>query len=306
MSAGGRQGLGTRPSRSLSGVFFSLTVLVGLLVYPVPPGLAIEQEPPPAQGLTLFVFDCGSVDIKDISVFSPGYDVGQSRTLVVPCYLVKHPRGLLFWDAGLSDSLAPTPPEGVPFGSNMRLHVRKTLAKQLEELQVSPAEIRFVAFSHMHFDHVGNANLFTSSILLIQEAEYRAAFGSEAERSVSSEVAALYAKLKDNETQQLKGDHDVFGDGSVMLLAAPGHTPGHQVLFLKLPKRGAVVLSGDLYHFAKNRERRLLPSFNFDRDLSYNSIDTIEAFLVRSGASLWIQHDPEQYARIPRAPTPIQ
>ena len=185
----------------------------------------------------------------------------------------------------------------------MRVSMRKTLAAQLAEVDVAPAAIKCVAFSHMHFNHVGNANLFASSILLIQEEEYQAAFGPDARRKG---LGQEYARLVDSETRRLRGELDVFGDGSVVLMPAPGHTPGHQVLFLRLPKTGPIVLSGDLYHFKKNRERRLIPSFNVDRALFFQSIDRIEAFLVRTGAALWIQHDPEQFAAIPHAPTPIE
>jgi len=279
-----------------------------LLLVLVLPGLLLAQHGlaacrrSAAAATTLFVFDCGTVDIKDISVFSPGHDVGQPKTLVVPCYLVRHPRGLLLWDAGLPDSIAASP-EGVQVSPNMRASMRRTLAAQLAEVGVAPDAIDYVAFSHMHFDHTGNANLFSSSTLLIQEEEYQAAFGPEARRRG---VNKLFAGLAGSETRRLRGELDVFGDGSVVLMPAPGHTPGHQVLFLRLARTGPVVLSGDLYHFKENRERRLIPSFDTDPAVSLQSIERIEALLVRTGAVLWIQHDPEQFAAIPHAPIPVE
>ena len=277
-----------------------LLVLAGLLIAEY--GCGRDRGALPPAPLQLFVFDCGSAEIKDISAFSPGHDIGQPKTLPIPCYLVRHPQGLLFWDAGLPDSIAGSL-GGVQVSPGMRVSMRRTLAEQLTELDIPPASIKYVAFSHMHFDHVGNANLFASSILLIQEEEYQAAFGPKARRDG---IEKNYARLADSPTWRLRGEQDVFGDGSVVLMPAPGHTPGHQVLFLRLAKTGPVVLSGDLYHFKENRERRLIPSFNVDRALSFQSIDRIEAFLVRTGAALWIQHDPEQFAALPRSPTPIE
>ena len=156
----------------------------------------------------------------------------------------------------------------------------------------------------MDFDHVGNANMFTASTLLTQESEYSAAFGPQAERT--DRGLSLYEELRDNETILLNGDHDVFGDGSVLILPAPGHTPGHQVLFVDLIETGPIVLSGDLYHFAENRVHRRVPAFNFDAEMTLQSMERIEAFLTETGATLWIQHDPEQNASIRHSPTYVR
>jgi glyoxylase-like metal-dependent hydrolase (beta-lactamase superfamily II) len=185
----------------------------------------------------------------------------------------------------------------------MRFHVRKTLASQLAEIGFNPSDATYLALSHMHYDHVGNANLFAASTLLIQEAEQRAAFSDSV---LATPSARYYAKLRSTKTIVLRGAHDVFGDSSVVIMPAPGHTPGHQVLLLRLPKTGPVVLSGDLYHFAKNRRLRRMPQFNFDREMTLRSMDQIEAFLTRTGATLWIQHDVEQNSKLPYSPAVIR
>jgi glyoxylase-like metal-dependent hydrolase (beta-lactamase superfamily II) len=100
-----------------------------------------------------------------------------------------------------------------------------------------------------------------------------------------------YADLKDNETVLLDADHDVFGDGRVVIKSTPGHTPGHQCLYLDLRDTGPIVLSGDLYHFAASRELGRVPRFNVDEQQTRASMAALDAFLEETGAELWIQHD---------------
>jgi glyoxylase-like metal-dependent hydrolase (beta-lactamase superfamily II) len=165
----------------------------------------------------------------------------------------------------------------------------RSLVDQLAEMGLSPADVDRVAFSHMHFDHVGAANRFPHATLLIQRPEYEAAFL----RAETSEVfdPSLYAELADAPRELLAGDHDVFGDGRVKILSAPGHTPGHQVLWVDLDERGPVVLAGDLYHFRASRELRRVPRFNADPEQTLASMERIEAIVRETGAELWIEHD---------------
>jgi len=204
----------------------------------------------------------------------------------------------------MSDSIAAKP-EGVSAaGGLLTLWVRKTLASQLEELGIAPTDITHLAFSHFHADHVGNANLFTAATLYIQAAEYDAAFGLDpAQFNFNRD---LYGKLRANPTVQLNGDHDVFGDGSVVILSTPGHTPGHQSLLVRLPRRGAVVLSGDMVHFRENWDNRIVPARNFARNESLESMQRIAALLEAEHAQLWINHDKAQSASLPKAPEYVQ
>ena len=204
----------------------------------------------------------------------------------------------------MSDSIADKP-EGVPSASGLlTMWVRKTLASQLQAIGVVPTDVTDVAFSHFHSDHVGNANLFTSAKLYIQEPEYEAAFGPNA--SKFGFAPPLYEKLKSNPTVKLNGDHDVFGDGSVVILSTPGHTPGHQCLLVRLPQRGVVVLSGDMVHFQDNWAHRRVPARNFNKEQSLQSMERIAAVISVEQAELWINHDKEQSAAIPKAPEAVR
>ena len=277
-------------------------VLTGLMACsagpPVDEGSPAAAGPPEetSASLRLYVFDCGTLRIADPSRFSLTMDEVSTLELSVPCYLIEHPNGTLLWDAGLSDSLAEGSPHTQENGTVTT--VTATLRAQLEELGYQPSDITYLALSHLHYDHAGNANDFTASTWLIQRPEHEAAFGG----AQGFFDPALYGDLENSETVLLDGDHDVFGDGTVVIKSAPGHTPGHQVLFVGLADTGPVVLSGDLYHFPENRTLKRVPTFNFDEAETLASMDAVEAFLVETGARLWIEHDSAAHAMLDKSP----
>ena len=257
-------------------------------------GAAPSEET--SASLRLYIFDCGHLRIADPGRFSLTMDEVSTLELSVPCYLIEHPDGTLLWDAGLSDSLAEGSPHTQANGTVTT--VTATLRAQLEELGYQPADITYLALSHLHYDHAGNANDFVASTWLVQRPEHEAAFGD----AQGFFDRALYAELEHSETMLLDGDHDVFGDGTVVIKSAPGHTPGHQVLFVDLAETGGVVLSGDLYHFPENRTLKRVPTFNFDEAQTLASMDAVEDFLMESGARLWIEHDFAANALLDKSP----
>ena len=257
-------------------------------------GAAPSEET--SASLRLYIFDCGHLRIADPGRFSLTMDEVSTLELSVPCYLIEHPDGTLLWDAGLSDSLAEGSPHTQANGTVTT--VTATLRAQLEELGYQPADITYLALSHLHYDHAGNANDFVASTWLVQRPEHEAAFGD----AQGFFDRALYGELEISETMLLDGDHDVFGDGTVVIKSAPGHTPGHQVLFVDLAETGGVVLSGDLYHFPENRTLKRVPTFNFDEAQTLASMDAVEDFLMESGARLWIEHDFAANALLDKSP----
>ena len=253
----------------------------------------------PTSALRLYVFNCGQIEVLDISVFQPGIGKGVHKTLTDSCYLVVHPKGTLMWDAGLPDALVQKP-EGITFMNTFVLKVTNPLAAQLKEIGYAPETITNLGISHMHGDHVGNVGLFPRAIFLVQKEEYAAAFGSEPGKFGFDPTT--YTSLKSNPVKTLEGDYDVFGDGTVVIKRLVGHTPGHQALYLKLAKTGNILLSGDLAHYTDNWENKRVPSFNFNKEQSIKSMEDTEKFLKENHAVLWIQHDLEQNAGIKHAP----
>lgn len=243
--------------------------------------------------LRLYEFDCGRLvwDSPEAAGFGIRDDATDVRELFVPCYLIDHPGGRLLWDGGLASELALE--AGWVDRGGLRLRLDRTLADQLQELGFSLDSLDYLAFSHMHLDHVGVANEIGGGVLLIQQAEFEAAFADDI--TVPGYDRSLYDGLKGLDRRLLDGDHDVFGDDRVRILSLPGHTPGHQALFVDLANEGPVVLSGDLYHFRLSREERIVPMFNVDAEETLRSMDRLEALLLKAGATLWIEHDLARY-----------
>jgi len=252
--------------------------------------------------LKLYVFDCGRVrfDDEQLDAFDFGLTSEETdvRVLIASCYVVEHERGLLLWDGGLPLATADT--EGWQDADGKELRLDRRLGDQLAEIGLDFTAFDYVAFSHMHYDHVGVANEVEGATLLIQGPEYEAAFADEI--TVYGYRPALYERLRNADRQILDGEHDVFGDGRVRILPAPGHTPGHQMLFVDLAETGPVLLSGDLYHFQFNRDNRRVPSINVDAEMTLASMDRIEKFVEESGAELWIQHELKRFEKIEQAP----
>lgn len=249
--------------------------------------------------LRLYVMECGRADVLNLGIFDRGgaYE-GRQKSLVVTCFLIRHPKGDLLWDAGLSDEIAQAP-DGVSDGA-FKITVPKTLAAQTAQLGLSPADIEYFSASHSHFDHIGNGNNFAGSTFIVQKAERAHMFRDEAR--ADAQAFSAYSALETAKTIEIEGDHDVFGDGSVTIITAPGHTPGHSVLLVNLPKSGPVLLTGDLYHFAEARERRTIPTFNTDAEETLRSMDRFEALAAETGARVIIQHEPGDYAELPHSP----
>ena len=253
-------------------------------------------------GPKLFVFDCGRIRLPNIEAFNLQETDTDVRELSAPCYVVDHAKGQLLWDAGLPSEVAAA--EGwVVRPDGLANTLDETLASQMQRMSLGfdMDTLEYVAFSHIHWDHVGASNDVTSGTWLVQQGDYDAAH-AEGNMSVPAVQPELLVGIKERPTQVLSGDHDVFGDGTVQLIAADGHTPGHQVLFVDLAETGPVVLSGDLYHFQFSRANRVVPLFNVDAERTLQSMDKVEALVAMTGADFWIQHDASLFDAQQKAP----
>jgi N-acyl homoserine lactone hydrolase len=276
--------------------FFAVLVFL-IAACAVPPERTASVE-------RMYVIDCGENRTNDVSRWTPGVNVGQPGAFGNHCYLIRHAKGTMLWDSGNPDRLAALPNGLANPAGTITAFMRKPLAESLREIGVAPSDIQHFAMSHGHGDHSGNANLFHASTVYMQSPEYDAVFGAEPQKF--GFIPANFERLRGAKVVKLSGDHDVFGDGSVLIKSAPGHTPGHQVLLVRLPKTGPVMLSGDMVHLVYSWNNRVVPSFNFDVDQSRRTIDAMKAYTERTGARLWINHDMEQHATIPKSPQFVQ
>ena len=229
----------------------------------------------------LYVMPCGQIHGKDQARWSPGVNVGQPIDLSDNCYLIRHGKLLMLWDTGVPDAVA-SQANGVEAANGAILMKRPdTLVAELAKLKLKPADITYVALSHNHGDHTGNAKLFPRATFLVQKAEYDFAYADPAKSPLPADAKVM----------KLEGDHDVFGDGSVMILSTPGHTPGHQSLLVYLRKTGPVLLSGDAAHFKDNFVNRRVPGTNSDKAQTVASMDRLATLASDLHAQLWINHD---------------
>jgi N-acyl homoserine lactone hydrolase len=252
-----------------------------------------------AAQVRLYTLDCGHATFKDMAGFSDTgeYD-GKPGSMVAPCFLIKHDNAYLLWDFGLGDRFAANA-AGSDVAPGVHITVPVTLRAQLQALHLEPSDITYVAFSHLHWDHTGNANEFPDSTWIMSRTELAAATALPPPNGVLPETFAVYKSAK---TESIDADYDVFGDGTVMILRAPGHTPGHQVLKLKLRTRGTVILSGDLYHSRLNRIFKRVPVSNVSRADTMASMDRIETIIKNTHGRLIVQHDPLDFEILPKAP----
>ena len=258
----------------------------------------VHVPPKPPESLRLYIFDCGVIHVDNGDAYSLKKEEMAATEMSIPCILVAHPQGTLMWDNGCIPDRA-FPPGGGPASSGVVTQDRPLLP-QLAEVGYEPTDITYLSMSHYHGDHVANANSFAGATWLVRKVERDRMFSDV---PIPRSDPANYNQLATSTTILIdKDEWDVFGDGTVIIKSTPGHTPGHDVLFLKLAKTGPVVLSGDLYHYPEERTLNRLPVNNFDKEQTAASRAELETFLTRTGAQLWIEHDIIANAKLKKAP----
>jgi N-acyl homoserine lactone hydrolase len=205
----------------------------------------------------------------------------------------------LLFDTGIEDAIAEEP-DGRRVADPIVFRVPRRLRDQLGELGVTPGDIDFLALSHLHIDHVGNLDVANEATVLLQAAEAEAGFGPDAERLTL--IPETYAALDRGKVRTVDGDHDVFGDGSVTLIALPGHTPGHQGLLVRLPETGPVLLATDITYSADDYAAGVIRESNVDLDQTRASIEKAQRIEREEGATVWLHHDLEAQRAVRTAP----
>ena len=265
-----------------------------------------KQSPRLPQSVRLYVLDGGTLE-SDPARYRLTKEEISAAQLSVTAFLIAHPKGTLMWDTGAIADDTWTPNGKLvrrrlvlSNGQERMVTLRTTMSAQLAAIGYKPSDITYLALSHYHWDHTANANQFVRSTWLARQVERDVMLP---EKVPDPPQPSTFAELRNGRTILISGDdHDVFGDGTVVIKLSKGHTPGHQVLYVRLAKTGGIVLSGDLYHYPEERTLNRLPTFEFDMDQTRQSREALEAFLRKSGARLWIQHDFTAMAKVRKAP----
>ena len=261
-----------------------------------------QPKPPVVTFPRIYVFEAGGIAGLDPKLFNFTREELKEVDFVNVAYLVVHPKGTIMFDTGGIPDSAFKPGGGKVTEGIMS--ATTPLKPQLASVGYKPSDIRYLILSHYHSDHTANANDFAGATWIVQKAERDFMFSDKPQGIIQP---AQYSALRNAKTTVLNNeDLDVFGDGSVVLMSTPGHTPGHQVLVVKLPKRGPVVLSGDLYHYPEERATGRTPTFEFNAEQSAASRKKIETFVKQNKAELWIEHDIATHAKLPKAPAFVE
>jgi N-acyl homoserine lactone hydrolase len=213
---------------------------------------------------------------------------GLTLTFTFSCYLIKRGDEYMVWDTGFTPGTSPNAP-------------KTALADYLAQVKVKPEQVKYVGISHFHGDHTGQLAPFTAATLLIGKGDWD---GVTANPPVPGANAAGFKQwiAENRKVEPLSADKDVFGDGSVIVIRTPGHTPGHSMLLVRLKEKGPVLLTGDLVHFRENYEAGGVPSFNFDRAQTVASIERLKKLAANLKATVIIQHDMRDIDKLPAFP----
>jgi glyoxylase-like metal-dependent hydrolase (beta-lactamase superfamily II) len=244
----------------------------------------------------VYRLDCGHSLANDESVWTPGENVGRSIEFSSTCWLIRRGNVWLLWDTGVPESALNNPKGWSTLPKLIVYHLDKTLTDQLAAIGLKTTDISYVALSHTHGDHIGNVRLFPNSTVLMQRAEYMWISSPDGPNDNVNQLKALARKLlgTPKHLKLLVGDADVFGDGSVILVSTPGHTPGSQSLLVHLKKSGFIILSGDVAHSEENFRRNIVPSLNTDKAASIASMNKVRQMMATYKAKLFINHDKAQ------------
>lgn len=273
----------------------SLSIAAALTLMMIPSAHPVSAADLPVKpaAVKLWRLKCGPDMPLPKAMFSDTYMYGDKETkdFTFSCYLIRHGDKYMIWDAGL------------PAQDGTRM------TDQLHQLGISPDQVSFIGISHFHFDHIGQAADFPKAQLLIGAADFDAVKAGKRLPDNSTDSAVRLAPwVSGGAPVEPLGtrDHDVFGDGSVMVMNTPGHTPGHHSLLVRLPGNRNFLLSGDLYHFPENRAARGVPIFNTSRGDTLASMTRFEDIAKRLNATVIIQHEPKDIAKLPKFPRPAE
>jgi N-acyl homoserine lactone hydrolase len=225
-------------------------------------------------------------------------------TLPIPSYLIEHEKGSVLFDTGMHPGCQHDPEKraGTRLATLFRFHYSpgEEISARLEQIGRDPGKIDLIINSHLHFDHVGGNECIPNATMVVQRREW------EAGQNPEIAVVRGYNRRDYDHGHKLRlvdGEHDLFGDGRVVLLPTYGHTPGHQSLKLRL-ESGEIVLAGDACYFCRTLRERRLPVVAHDHEQMRQSLDRL-ARLEEGGARIFFGHDPELWKTIPQAPAAV-
>jgi glyoxylase-like metal-dependent hydrolase (beta-lactamase superfamily II) len=275
-------------------------------------GIAEITQAQSPQGMKLYTFSSGALTVgKNLLM-----NLGPQDTIKVPVgfFVIMHPKGNVLFDTGNNDKIITDPSYWGPFFKALSPVNTPDMAidAQLGKIGLKPDDITYVVVGHLHLDHGGNVGKFPNSILVVQKDEIRNAFWPEpgtAGPYIPGDIAVLRSDLGDAmpnkyKIMQLEGDIDLFADGSVVVKRWVGHTPGSQMLLVRLPKTGPIILTSDNVYFRENVEKNILPNvaLAYDPGGILRAYEWIRYMQATEKADFFTAHDPDAFKALKKPP----
>ncbi|MBV8577149.1 MAG: N-acyl homoserine lactonase family protein [Acetobacteraceae bacterium] len=270
---------------------------------------ATRAESP--QGMQLYVFSSGHLHL-DKSIIQNGSS--GKFDIPVAFFLIKHPKGNVLFDTGNNDRIITDPSYWGPLAQALDPGRSPDVAidTQLAKIGVKPEDVKYVVLGHFHLDHAGNVAKFPNATLVYQRDEIRAAFWPApgfAAPYIMGDFAPLRSAVgQDLPSRQkvieLNGDLDLFGDGSMFIHRAVSHTPGSEILVVRLPKTGTIVLTSDACYLRENLDKNLLPGIGnaFSPSGILDAYNWIRRVMDTENGDVIFAHDPDTFKAHKHAP----
>lgn len=291
--------------RALSATIGTVAILASLL------GATVASAGEPPKEMKLYVFTSGGLTL-DKSIIQNGSS--GKVTIPVGFYLIRHPKGDVLFDCGNNDKIITDPDYWGPFVAALDPVRTPDIAidAQLAKIGVKPEDIDYVALGHFHVDHAGNVGKFPGATFVYQRDEIRNAFWPEPGYATFF-ITADFAWMRNGigggmangvKAIELNGDLDLFGDHSVEIHRAVSHTPGSQIMVVRLPNHGTVVLTSDAVYLQENLDKNILPSVGsvYDPTGMLDAYAWVKRLRDTEGADIIFAHDPDNFKAHKQSP----
>lgn len=276
-----------------------ILILLGIITFISCGGVKKNNSVKTNNEIKVYVLNGGEINANKLEIFSSrGLYKGEAKKFSNPIFVIKHPKGNVVWDCGLTEQLVGQKEFTTPDGA-FTVSRKDSLVNQLNNIGLKPSDIKYLILSHTHFDHIGSSYVLKESEWIVQKNELSFVKSEELKKVAPENYE--YIKMLEN-IKEIEGDYDIFGDSTIIIKSFPGHTPGHQSLFIKLKKSQNLLLTGDMYHFIENRQNKGVPSFNTNKEQTLKSMELFEEFAKQNNAKIIIQHEKTHFEGLPKPP----
>lgn len=251
----------------------------------------------------MWALDCPTLTVDASTLM---YGLSGMLTIPMPSFLIEHRKGLVLFDTGIAPEAIEDP--AAVYGAELAGALglggtsEQRIDRQVEALGYKLTDVTHVVASHMHFDHSGGHHLFPHARFYVGQGELAFAHFPEPIGAFCYMPDQL-ARTRNFDWREVPGvDVDLFGDGSLVILFTPGHTPGELSLKVRLASR-TFLLTGDAVHLRAALEKEYHFPIDADTREATRTLRRLKRLRDSEEATVWISHDPEDWAAYKHAPS---